>query len=41
MNPYIEILRPGNALMGAISIILIAIIDKTARKADSIRTDFT
>ncbi|MBE6501400.1 MAG: geranylgeranylglycerol-phosphate geranylgeranyltransferase [Methanobrevibacter thaueri] len=29
MNPYIEILRPGNALMGAISIILIAIIDKT------------
>lgn len=30
MNPYIEILRPGNALMGAISIILVAIIDKTA-----------
>ena len=29
MNPHIEILRPGNALMGAISIILIAIIDKT------------
>ena len=29
MNPYIEILRPGNAVMGAISIILIAIIDKT------------
>ena len=29
MNPYIEILRPGNALMGAISIILVAIIDKT------------
>lgn len=29
MNPYIEILRPGNALMGAITIILIAIIDKT------------
>ena len=29
MNPYIEILRPGNAIMGAISIILIAIIDKT------------
>lgn len=29
MNPYIEILRPGNALMGAIAIILIAIIDKT------------
>ncbi|MEE1129100.1 MAG: UbiA family prenyltransferase [Methanobrevibacter sp.] len=29
MNPYIEILRPGNALMGAIVIILIAIIDKT------------
>lgn len=29
MNPYIEILRPGNALMGAISIVLIAIIDKT------------
>lgn len=29
MNPYIEILRPGNALMGAISIILIALIDKT------------
>ena len=29
MNPYLEILRPGNALMGAISIILIAIIDKT------------
>ena len=24
MNPYIEILRPGNALMGAISIILVA-----------------
>ena len=22
MNPYIEILRPGNALMGAITIIL-------------------
>lgn len=30
MNPYIEILRPGNALMGAIAIILIAIIDRTA-----------
>lgn len=29
MNPYIEILRPVNALMGAISIILVAIIDKT------------
>ncbi|AMD18123.1 prenyltransferase [Methanobrevibacter sp. YE315] len=29
MNPYIEILRPGNAIMGAISIILIAIIDRT------------
>ena len=29
MNPYIEIIRPGNALMGAISIILVALIDKT------------
>ena len=29
MNPYIEILRPGNAIMGAISIVLIALIDKT------------
>ena len=29
MNPYIEILRPGNAVMGAISIILVAIVDKT------------
>lgn len=29
MNPYIEIMRPGNALMGAISIILVAIIAKT------------
>ena len=29
MNPYVEILRPGNALMGAISIILIAIIDRS------------
>ena len=29
MNPYIEILRPANALMGAISIILVALIDKT------------
>lgn len=29
MNPYIEILRPENALMGAISIILVALIDKT------------
>lgn len=29
MNPYIEILRPGNASMGAISIILVALIDKT------------
>ena len=29
MNPYIEILRPGNALMAAISIILVAFIDKT------------
>ena len=29
MNPYIEILRPGNAVMGAISIILVALIDKT------------
>ena len=27
MNPYIEILRPGNAIMGAITIVLIAIID--------------
>ena len=25
MNPYIEILRPGNAMMGAIAIILVAI----------------
>lgn len=30
MNPYIEILRPGNALMSAISIILVALIDKTS-----------
>ena len=29
MNPYIEIFRPGNALMSAISIILVALIDKT------------
>ena len=29
MNPYIEILRPGNAVMGAIAIILIAIIDRS------------
>jgi geranylgeranylglycerol-phosphate geranylgeranyltransferase len=29
MNPYIEILRPGNALMGAVTIILVALIDKT------------
>ena len=29
MNPYIEILRPGNAMMGAIAVILIAIIDRT------------
>ena len=29
MNSYIVILRPGHALMGAISIILIALIDKT------------
>ncbi len=29
MNPYIEILRLGNAVMGAITIILIAIIDRT------------
>ena len=29
MNPYIEILRSGNAIMGAIAIILVAIIDKT------------
>ena len=29
MNPYIEILRPGNALMSAVAIILVAIIDKT------------
>ena len=29
MNPYIEILRPGNAIMGAITIVLIALIDKT------------
>ena len=29
MNPYIEILRPGNAVMGAITIVLIALIDKT------------
>ena len=28
MNPYIEILRPGNAVMGAITIILIALIDR-------------
>ena len=27
MNPYIEILRPGNAIMGAITIVLIAFID--------------
>ncbi|WP_405287146.1 UbiA family prenyltransferase [Methanobrevibacter sp.] len=29
MNPYIEILRPGNALMGAIAIVLVAIIDRS------------
>lgn len=29
MNPYIEILRPGNAIMGAIVVILIAIIDRS------------
>ena len=29
MNPYVEILRPGNAIMSAIVIILIAIIDKS------------
>lgn len=29
MNPYIEILRPGNAVMGAITIILVALIDKS------------
>lgn len=29
MNPYIEILRPGNALMGAIVVVLVAIIDKS------------
>ena len=29
MNPYIEILRPGNAVMGAISIVLVALIDRT------------
>lgn len=29
MNPYIEILRPGNAIMGGIVILLVAIIDKT------------
>ena len=29
MNPHIEILRPGNAIMGAIAVVLIAIIDKT------------
>ena len=29
MNPYIEILRPGNAIMGAIVVVLVAIIDKT------------
>ena len=29
MNPYVEILRPGNAIMSAIVIILIEIIDKS------------
>lgn len=29
MNPYIEILRPGNAVMGAITIILVCIIDRS------------
>ena len=29
MNPYIEIMRPGNALMGAIAIVLVAIIDRS------------
>lgn len=29
MNPYFEIMRPGNAIMGAIAIILVAFVDKT------------
>ncbi|MBQ7929030.1 MAG: UbiA family prenyltransferase [Methanobrevibacter sp.] len=29
MNPYVEIMRPGNAVMGAIAVILIAIIDRS------------
>ena len=29
MNPYVEILRPGNAIMSAIAVILVAIVDKT------------
>ena len=29
MNPYIEIIRPGNAIMSAIVIILVAIIDRS------------
>ena len=29
MNPYIEILRPNNALMALIAVILMAIIGKT------------
>ena len=29
MNPYVEILRPGNAIMGGIVVILIAIIDRS------------
>ncbi len=29
MNPYVEIMRPGNAIMGAIAIILVAFVDKT------------
>lgn len=29
MNPYIEILRPGNAIMGAIVVVLVAIIDRS------------
>ena len=29
MNPYIEILRPGNGIMSAISVLLLAIIDKS------------
>ena len=29
MNPYIEILRPGNAIMAVIAIVLVAIVDHT------------